>query len=460
MDRIRYQNQLFTHHLHHHPFLLQKDQPTFYEAKLGFRTRSGIREQPFDTQQINQGYFRSASVMKIGSWMTAGTFNYHKTLKSVRPYLLQTSAWDNIPYRLMDKDTQAWSGDEVDFRLTFTSPEYGRTKTLQTIGALSYKVGTHSRNAEPRPLARISQYTIRAGQSIKVLPQTSLGAGIQIVSGQEENHIGAFAVQDVQIYQGRGWGTYTLNTYQSFQRTQKLQGIDGFLYLHYQKENVKAFTEVTFKNRSYEARDGVAFPVNGGTSKMTGLSWIAGIGMKLQGSKKLESIVTFDSDKLLGTDPIFSAINVENKSYKISWENLGSLGPKGAWQLRLQLQTQLNKSEDFAAGEVVDVRINTVEAAVLKSLTLGSTQLYINPLLKVWNAYSDMDFDESNELSRLLLGSQQAFYSRSFLEPALNLKCKLPIMKENQIFFESTYSHRLSSSYPLRELSLSIQLLF
>ncbi|MDR7128953.1 hypothetical protein J2X69_001288 [Algoriphagus sp. 4150] len=460
IDRIFYQNLPFVAQLHEYSYLLQKGQPTFYEAGLGYTSRLGIREQPFDTHHLSQAYFQSASVMELGSWMMAGNFNYHKTLRSKRPYLLQTADWGVVPYRLMDKDIQPWSGDEVSFQVGFSSPEYGSEKRWQTVGNLAYEVGTHTRNAEPRPLARTNRYIIGLGQNFRTGAYTSVSAGIQLLSAKEENHIGSYAVQDAEIYQGRGWGTFMRNIYQSFQRTQSLQGTNVSFAMQYRKVAVHAFTEMKFKTKSYEARDGVAFPLNGGAARMKGLRWTGGLDFSLNGIGQIESLLSIDSERLSGNDPVFNAINVEGDFRKVSWVNIANLGAGKDWQAEFQLQYRTDNSEDLAAREQVSISVFSLKASVLKRFGLGKSLFYINPSVETWNAKSDLVYDSSKEISHLLLGPQQAFYSRSFLEPGLGAKWMVPLSDENKLLVGSRYSHRLSRSYPLHEFSFFTQLLF
>ena len=459
LDRIFYLNQPFLNQQQNHPYLLQKDQPAFYQGGLGYTSREGVRNQPFDSQHTKQAYFHSESVMSLGNWMLSGNFRYIKTLKSLRPYLLQSPFWNEIPYKLLDLDTQPWSGDEVSFKVSLSSPLYGRKKQWQTFGNLGYDVGSNNRNAEPRPLAINNHYRIKLGQSYNLTAQFSIGAGFQVLAAQEENQIGSFAVQDVKLYLGRGWGTFSKNTYPRFERSQSMKSQEGFLFLKLDKDHLIAFTEFTLTIGTYSARDGIAFPVDGGSVRIDGVSWSGGIDLRFEDSGGIQSLVTVDSEKTSGSDPIFKAVNVAGNTLRVAWTNVAELGTQQDWQVEWDFQYQHRFSEDLAAREESTITEFSGKLSGIKRFKIGTSSLYLNPSVLASIASSDIAYQQNNEISSLLLGAQQDFYSRPLIEPGLGVKFLVPLSQGNTLMLGSGYSHRLSNDFPLSEFSLVTQLI-
>lgn len=292
-----------------HPYLMEYAFQPFYSAGLVYETGSGDFRSAFQAERYNEIGFRSQSQKAIKDWKLQGTFSFKKLLEQQQPYLLERASSPIVPFTLADGESNSWSGDQVDFFLSALSPLW--LNRLRTHALIRYEVGSGNRNAEPRPLYRHNDLKVEVGTSYSLSNIFKIGIAGSIEQILEENSIGVFAVQDFSLYQLRGISTFTRNTFQSFQRTQKKTtlGVKGFI--SYRKENQWGFLEFTASSGRYEAMDGIAFPLDAGNVELGSAKINTGHTREISNGTILQVNASWENRSSMATDPIFKAINYD-----------------------------------------------------------------------------------------------------------------------------------------------------
>lgn len=459
MGLTYYEQRLLLHQQYVHPYLLDTANPVFFKGELGYLSREGVRKQPFGERTLNNISFRSSSSLHMAGWAVVGKFQYDKLLEAQVPYLLQTSKLGWIPYRLLDTDMGPWSGDGVDFQVAVQSPSYGASDRFNSFGAISYEVSSATRNAEPRPLARHNRYSLLLGQRVRVRKRISIGAGTGISSGREENQIGNYAVQDVRIYQGRGWDTFTANTFQTFQRSQSFQRTFALAFMRFQQGKVSAFAEIKAQRERFEARDGIAFPQEGGNARTNDFEITSGATFQPNPKAKLETSVRHVSKSIVGVDPVFAAINFEGMSSIWHWETVWYKGGDGNWQVGTSILHESQHTEDIAARELLKTDVFHASVYLLKDLGLGKlSRVFLRPALNFQAGSITSQYQELSEFSGRLLLPVEDFYPRPYIEPGLGITWSNPLPRKQVFSLGFSFSKRISNAYPLTEFAINTSL--
>lgn len=249
------------------PFLMDSSQPEFYQATVGYVHGEGDLVESLMPQSYKNLQFYSQSRMHLGNGSFQGDFNYTKQLETKRPFLLQSLGNPFNPFLIGQEQLGLWTGDQVATNLAGNSARYLKGK-FGNFFRTNYHVITSSMDAEPRPLYTSNEYTIEIGQNVQPTPQTEVGISGGIKRGNEENQIGAFAAQEFSLIFMRGLNTFSRTSFQSFTRNQFIKTLTFQLYGHHRfSENTFLFIQLENGSVHSRTRDGIAFPIEGGSSR-------------------------------------------------------------------------------------------------------------------------------------------------------------------------------------------------
>lgn len=292
-----------------HPYLLEHSFEQFYQAGTTYGYGYGAFRPAFVDKKHSTLGFHTASQKSIAEWRFQGDFHYRKILQKQIPFLLQNQASPHNPFTLADGSLGNWTGDHIDFSISGLSPLWkGRFRT-HTI--LRYGVGSNNRNTEPRPLNRYSTLHLEIGNSIALHPYIKIGLAGFVEQSQEENNLGAFAVQDFSLYQLRGLSTFTRNTFQAFQRNQTENILGGKLFSTFANGTDWGFIELSSSSSLFEARDGIAYPLEAGRVELTQHSFRTGYHKPFSKGRTLRFGTSWNKRSSVAIDPIFKAINFD-----------------------------------------------------------------------------------------------------------------------------------------------------
>ena len=435
-----------------HPYLMDDSDPRFYEAGVGYYFLKGVRNQPFGSLSSRSLIFDTRSRIQVRDWEMYGEFSYRKLFNEHRPFLLQSEKSAALPYLVLDNNVGPWAGDKIDFLFSIKSPYYGPKNKMGTSMTVSYEVGSSTRRSEPRPLANHNGFNIAIQQALKLDEVWHAGFGFGYRSDGEEIQIGSYSVQDFRILQARGWYTFTSNTFQSFQRRLFVNEWDYLFFLSYQKKKIKAFSEFKVETENSEIRDGIAFPIQGGNTNSKATKLKAGVQYKDSQKGNFEAYFKFLGKNLVGTDPVFGAVNIENGLIEISNELIWQSCRNNPWQIGSNIDWRSFESTELAANASIQLRELIGSLYLLKEIQLsGSSKLYLRPSIDLQKGEISQVGNRSTELSELLLFPMRSFYGQEYWEPGLGVFWEQRLPKKQLLSFSISYSNRVSKTYPLNE---------
>ncbi|RAV28971.1 DUF6850 family outer membrane beta-barrel protein [Sinomicrobium soli] len=411
-----------------HPYLLASGLREFYQAHLSYNYGEGDLHKVFETSQFSTVKFSSQSQKAIGNWAFNGSFDYEKNLKSVRDYLLQSDNEDQNPYRLADTHSGPWSGGRVDFSLAVLSPSYFRA--ARSFVRIEYTVGSSNRNNEPRPLYRHNRIYVQLGQLIALKDWLDVGMAGFYRQTKEENLIGSYATQDLVLYQLRGLGTFSKNTFRSFQRNQEYDTYGLHLFSRIKRKNYKGFIDISVAQGDFTARNAIVNPVNSGELNLVKSNITIGSRIMFNEKAEWQSDLKIDYGKTEGIDPVFKAINYESETHSIAFSNLLLMKDRNH-QLGADLYYSNEERSDLAGNDRVKYQFLETEATYLFYIGKIFTQgLYLKPMLGYRKSIEASLSTSAFDLAREILIREQDFFKTDYFKGALEMEWKKPFGKQ------------------------------
>ena len=442
---------------HSHPYLMASGFREFYQANLGYNYGEGDLHNVFAPSKFTTLQFNSQSQKSIGDWLFNGSFDYQKNFKSVRSYLLQSN--DNIqnPYQLADINSGPWSGDRVNFSIGALSPLYiGITQSFLKV---DYMVGSSNRNSEPRPLFRNNHIFIQFGQLVEIEDWLNLGVAAFYKQRKEENLIGNYATQDLQLYQFRGISTFSKNTFRSFQRNQQFDTYGIHLFSTINRRKYTSFIDISFAQGNFSARNAIVSPVDSGKLNILENHITVGNRIVLNEKQEWQFDLNIDYEKIEGTDPIFKAINYESEKQELTFSNLFLFKNKNQ-QLGANVSYSNDERLDLAGNDEIKYQFFETEASYLFPIKkIWNQNLYLKPMIGYRKAIHTFLSTSANGLLNEIRFKELEFVGADYLKGALELEWKMALNQQS-LFINSKITRNQSEDIAYSSFHFKLGLIF
>ncbi|MBW3466819.1 DUF6850 family outer membrane beta-barrel protein [Arthrospiribacter ruber] len=439
-----------------YPFLMDQEKAEFYRASLNYSSGEGNLVASLMPESFRNIHFYSQSGKQLGNWSFQGDFQYTRELEQVRPFLMQSMETSLHPYLLAQEQTSPWSGDKVRISLSGNSARYLQEK-LGNFFRVNYQVETFAMDAEPRPLYNKNRYEVQVGQSIRPHRSTELGAAATFSRSNEENQIGAFAVQEFSLIFMRGLNTFSRNAFQSFTRNQFIEESAFQLYgRHTFANKTSVFLQFSNGILSANLRDGIAFPVDAGSSRAGKFSMESGLFIPLEQGDYQQH---FSWEILNGTsmDPVFEAVNFLYRTQRIEGVHTFNVYRSNSiWELRWASIKQ--RDEDFAAESLRS--FSSLYLLASNSFALIDRKhfsIFLRPGLGVFMPQPGIFPELSDGISQMMHGPDRQFYQSNHLEAKLSSWFLLRSPKESvKLGFDYTLKSQNIQQFSIFQLNLSL----
>ncbi|EON79036.1 hypothetical protein ADIS_0453 [Lunatimonas lonarensis] len=439
-----------------YPFLMQETQTEFYRAVLSYAKGGGMLVESLKPEAVKTIGFYSQSRKQLGSWSLQGDFHYTRQVEIVRPFLLQRLGNQTNPFLLGQEQTSPWSGDLVAINLSGNAARYKQGK-LGNFFLVNYQVETSSMDAEPRPLYHRNEYQIQVGQNFRPNVQTEIGLAGRILKGNEENQLGVFAAQEFSLVFMRGLNTFSRNAFQSFTRNQFTEELALQFYGKYTFSN-SSMVFVALKNgsRSATIRDGIAFPLDGGSLRGNTYSIHSGLIIPFK-AHDYQQHLSWEGSNGTALDPVFQAINYHFGTR--TWQGVHTLSGKQANQVaELYWSFKQQSDEDLAAG--TQRRFSSLyflASNALSVLNYQNASLFIRPGIGMFLPQSNSFPEGQLGIAQFVHHPNRLFYGGNHFEG--QLACWLLLRSEKEsIKLGADYSYRTqrSRSFSFLQVNLSL----
>lgn len=461
-QEIRVLNHLATYNMHWtaaHPYLLEYAFQPFYVAGMLYENGSGDFRSAFQAERYAEIGFHSQSQKAIKDWRLQGSFSYRKILDQQQPYLLERASSPSNPFILADGQKDSWSGDNVDFSLLALSPIW--LDRLKTHALIRYEVGSGNRNAEPRPLYRHSDLHVEMGNSYKLNNVFKIGLAGSFEQIMEENSVGFFAIQDFSLYQLRGISTFTRNTFQSFQRTQKKNTLAGKAFVSYNTKNQWGFIEFNSSSGRYEARDGIAIPLDAGLVELANINISTGHNRELSTGTILQMKAAWENTSSMATDPIFKAINYDFSRSNILFNSSLLYTDRLFRQIGINLSYSNENREETAGRDLL--AFQTLEYGVETNVVIPvytKQLLWLKPSIARRSNLDSSGNSGSGGLLREIFEQELLYYGSGAYLTRIQANWVCEVNKKNNLNLGVNYVSEIATQASFNRISLNVGLLF
>lgn len=338
-----------------------RDAGPWRRTRIDMAHDAGTSYRPQDAEATTRGRLGAEGGRRVGAWATLGRVGYERTREDGVHWRHHTEAYDGMQYSWADSVGGAFTRDVLTLGATAATPQW---RGFRGGMAIDYGLGQGARQNDPRPLSRRRVMELAPGASW-ARHRHHVGVALRKEWVREDLEIGGGSSTEYPVlFRLRGISTFDRTQLISGERAMLGGALGATIGYAFRSASWQMATSGSARRFRIEARDGIATPVTGGTSRIVRyegrlLVRRAATDADQQFARAttaprmgLELDAGIRQETSRGTDPIFAAVNAIDEGWTapltLTWWR-GADPVSASWRTRVGVEAAGLSRRDVAS---------------------------------------------------------------------------------------------------------------